>query len=185
MAQWKRIWLASMRMQVRSLASLSGLRIHRCHELWCRMCREKCGSAGRKGDPRVGREGLRSLSQSCWGPQWDEESWVLGRVLLRPLRSQILPGGRELKTTFLTALECFLLFLSAHLPWSRGRLPAPELLRVWLWDQKAGEALQRWLSPQGGHSLWPCSELLVEDGVDRWHPWLGMGLLLGRWGGHC
>ena len=36
MAQWKQIWLASMRMQVQSLALLSGLRIWRCHELWCR-----------------------------------------------------------------------------------------------------------------------------------------------------
>ena len=35
-AQRKRIWLASMRTQVRSLASLSGLRIWCCHELWCR-----------------------------------------------------------------------------------------------------------------------------------------------------
>ena len=34
MAQWKWIWLVSMRTQVPSLASLSGLRIH----LWCR-CR--------------------------------------------------------------------------------------------------------------------------------------------------
>ena len=34
-AQRKRIWLASMRTQVRSLASLSGLRIWRCRELWC------------------------------------------------------------------------------------------------------------------------------------------------------
>ena len=36
-AQWKRIWLASMRMQVRSLASLSGLRIQCCCELRCRL----------------------------------------------------------------------------------------------------------------------------------------------------
>ena len=28
--------LASVRMRVRSLASLSGLRIQPCHELWCR-----------------------------------------------------------------------------------------------------------------------------------------------------
>ena len=34
--QWKRIRLVSMRMQVRSLASLSGLRIQHCCELWCR-----------------------------------------------------------------------------------------------------------------------------------------------------
>ena len=37
MAQWKRIQLGTMTFQVRSLASLSGLRIHRCHELWCRL----------------------------------------------------------------------------------------------------------------------------------------------------
>ena len=34
MAQRKWIWLASMRTQVWSLASLSGLRIWHCHELW-------------------------------------------------------------------------------------------------------------------------------------------------------
>ena len=37
MAQWKWIWLASKRMQVRSLALISGLRIQRCCELWCRL----------------------------------------------------------------------------------------------------------------------------------------------------
>ena len=36
MALWKPIWPASMRMQVWSLASLSGLRTQHCHELWCR-----------------------------------------------------------------------------------------------------------------------------------------------------
>jgi len=35
-AQWKRIRLGTMRMQVRPLASLSGLRIQHCRELWCR-----------------------------------------------------------------------------------------------------------------------------------------------------
>ena len=35
MAQQKWIWLASMRMQFWSLASLSELRIWCCHELWC------------------------------------------------------------------------------------------------------------------------------------------------------
>ena len=34
-AQQKWIWLVSMRPQVQSLASLSGLRIQSCHELWC------------------------------------------------------------------------------------------------------------------------------------------------------
>ena len=35
-AQWKRIRLGTMRFLVRSLASLSGLRIRHCHEMWCR-----------------------------------------------------------------------------------------------------------------------------------------------------
>ena len=35
-AQQKRIHLETMRLQVQYLASLSGLRIWRCHELWCR-----------------------------------------------------------------------------------------------------------------------------------------------------
>ena len=37
MVQWKRIRLVSMRTQVRSLASLSGLRTRHCCELWCRL----------------------------------------------------------------------------------------------------------------------------------------------------
>ena len=36
LAQWKRIQLGTMRLLVQSLASLSGLRIQRCYELWCR-----------------------------------------------------------------------------------------------------------------------------------------------------
>ena len=36
MAQRKRIRLGTMRLRVRSLTSLSGLRIRRCRELWCR-----------------------------------------------------------------------------------------------------------------------------------------------------
>ena len=35
MAQWLTNQLASMRTRVRSLASLSGMRIQHCHELWC------------------------------------------------------------------------------------------------------------------------------------------------------
>jgi len=35
-AQQKQIQLGTMRLQVRSLALLSGSRIWHCHELWCR-----------------------------------------------------------------------------------------------------------------------------------------------------
>ena len=34
--QWKQIRLGTMRLQVQSLASLSGLKIRHCRELWCR-----------------------------------------------------------------------------------------------------------------------------------------------------
>ena len=37
MAQWKQTWLVSMRTQVQSLASLSGLKIWCCHELWWKL----------------------------------------------------------------------------------------------------------------------------------------------------
>ena len=37
MVQWKRIWLGTMTLRVRSLASLSGLRIQHCPELWWRL----------------------------------------------------------------------------------------------------------------------------------------------------
>ena len=36
-AQWKWICRASMRTQVQHLASLRGLRIRHCHELWCKL----------------------------------------------------------------------------------------------------------------------------------------------------
>ena len=36
MVQQKRICLGTMRLRVQSLASLSGLRVWHCHELWCR-----------------------------------------------------------------------------------------------------------------------------------------------------
>ena len=37
MAQRKRIRLGAMKLQVRSLASIIGLSIRRCRELWCRL----------------------------------------------------------------------------------------------------------------------------------------------------
>ena len=37
MMQWKRIRLGTMKLWVRSLASLSGLRIPHCCDLWCRL----------------------------------------------------------------------------------------------------------------------------------------------------
>ena len=47
--QRKWIWLGTMRLQVRSLTSLSGLRIRRCPELWCRSQTQKCSFSGHLG----------------------------------------------------------------------------------------------------------------------------------------
>ena len=44
MAQQKQIELETMRLHVQSLASLSGLRIRYCHELWC-MSQTRLGSS--------------------------------------------------------------------------------------------------------------------------------------------
>ena len=37
MVQWKRIWLGTMRFRVQFLASLNGLSIWHCRELWCKL----------------------------------------------------------------------------------------------------------------------------------------------------
>ena len=37
MVQWKQILLGTVWLRVQSLASLSGLKIPCCHELWCRL----------------------------------------------------------------------------------------------------------------------------------------------------
>ena len=63
-----------MRMQVRSLASLSGLRIRRCHELWCKShdaariwCCCGCGVAAGHSSDRTPSLGT---SMCCWcGPK--------------------------------------------------------------------------------------------------------------------
>ena len=81
MAQWKQIRLGTMRLQVRSLASLSGLRIWRCREL--------CGVGPRRGSDLVrlwlwcrpvAEYGLQS-SGSAWDFRTDSFSGL--RVLLR------------------------------------------------------------------------------------------------------
>ena len=46
LAQWKRIWLGSMRTHIRTLASLSGLRIWCCRELWSQMQLWYCCGCG-------------------------------------------------------------------------------------------------------------------------------------------
>ena len=54
-AQQKQIQLETVRLQVPSLASLSGLRIQRCRELWCRL-QTRLGSGVAVGGHGIGRQ---------------------------------------------------------------------------------------------------------------------------------
>ena len=47
-AQWKQIRLGNMRLRVQSLASLNGLRIQHCCELWCRWQTQLGSGIGRQ-----------------------------------------------------------------------------------------------------------------------------------------
>ena len=68
LAQWKRIWLVSMRIQVRTLASLSGLRIWHCGELWFRWHR-------------------LAATALIWHLAW-EPPYALGAALKRPKKKK-------------------------------------------------------------------------------------------------
>ena len=57
-AQWKRTWLASMRTRVRSLAPLSGLRIHHCHVAVAAVEASSCRS---NSNPSLGK----SICHEC------------------------------------------------------------------------------------------------------------------------
>ena len=64
-AQWKWIWLGTMRLRVQALASLSGLGIRRCCELWCGLQMQlrfgiavavaQAGSCNSNSTPSLGR----------------------------------------------------------------------------------------------------------------------------------
>ena len=87
MTQQKRVCLASMRMQVRSLASLSGLRIWCCSELWCMsQTRLRSGVAvvqasGYSSDlpPRLGT----SICHRCDPKKKNKKHFSLERLCLR------------------------------------------------------------------------------------------------------
>ena len=56
MSQWKRIRLETMRLRVRTLASLSGLRIQSCHELsWVKASPQGTLAAPEPAEPAYGR----------------------------------------------------------------------------------------------------------------------------------
>ena len=87
MAQRKWIWLASMRMQVRSLASLSGLKICCCCKLWCRsQIQLQSGVALAVAQA----SSCGSNSASAWEPPY-----AVGETLKRPKEKKDHNGHRS------------------------------------------------------------------------------------------
>ena len=121
MAQGKGIWLASMRMQVGSLASLSGLRVKdpHCCELWCR--------SQTWLDP-VLQWLCRPVTTGPTGPLAWEPSYALGAALKKKKKK----------------LKWFLLWFSGDKPKISGLIPGlaqwvkdPSRLWLWLWHRSA------------------------------------------------
>ena len=87
--QQKRIWLASMRMQVQTLAFLSGLPILCCHELWCRLQMWLRSSAFL----------LLWYKPAATAPIWPlawELPYAIGAALKRPKKKKVLPNTSKI-----------------------------------------------------------------------------------------
>ena len=81
-AQWKRIRLVSMMMQVQSLASIGGLRIRCCHKLWCR---SKTGGS----DPELLWLWCRLVATAPIQPLAWEPPYATGAALKKAINKQI------------------------------------------------------------------------------------------------
>ena len=81
MAQQKRVRLVCMRMRVRSLASLSGSGIQRCHELWCK--------SQTRSDPTLLWLWWRPAAAAPIGPLAWESPYAVGAALERKKKKDI------------------------------------------------------------------------------------------------
>ena len=123
-AQWKRIWLVSRKIQVQSLASLGGLRIQRCIELWCRwQIRLGALIAGAMAGAVAGA--VAGSCSSGWALAW-EPPCTSGAALKRKKKKEKkkninsnFPNFKDLLSTVLLLTFyylkpfCFMLFVSS------------------------------------------------------------------------
>ena len=117
MAQWKqkRIRLGTMRFQVGSLASLSGLRIQRCHELWWRSKTwlgsgmAVAGSNSSDSTPSLGM----SMCRECGPKKQRNKTKQKGpdpSIFLNILISQDLASNYSTSTVFLFQMKTELIY---------------------------------------------------------------------------
>ena len=100
--QWKRIRLGTMRFQVRSLALPSGIRVRRCHELWCR------------SQTRFGSGVACGSGEGQWLQLWlDPLAWAPPYVAGVALKRQKKKTTAELIVYF---QDIWLYFTSVHNP---------------------------------------------------------------------
>ena len=92
MGQWKLIRLVTMRMRVRSLALLSGLRIQRFCELWCRWQTQ----LGYGSDPVLLWLCFRPAAAALIRPLVWELSYTVGAALKKKKRKR-LEGSARMK----------------------------------------------------------------------------------------
>ena len=86
MAQQKRIQPGTMRLQLGPLALLSGLRICRCHELWCRLqtwlrscvavAVAQASSCSSNSTPSLGTSKCWEGSPKEWGKKIKLQGWL-------------------------------------------------------------------------------------------------------------
>ena len=86
MVQWKHIQLVTMRLWVQSLTSLSGLRMQRCLELWCRSqtrFRLRSGVAVTVVWPAV----VAPIRPLAWEPPYAASAVLKNKQTVLPIRS--------------------------------------------------------------------------------------------------
>ena len=134
MAQWKWIWLASMRMWVWSLASLSGLGKLHCRELWCR---SQMWLGSRVAVAVVHSYSSNStlglgISMCCrWGPKKKRKKDDYIRDLLYPWKMYVLA----------TTWVCVCVFVCLKLSHSFFSVPVGEMFTLNLFPHGLGKVL--------------------------------------------
>ena len=170
MAQWKRIWLVSMKMWVQSLALLSGLRIWLCSELWCRsqtwvgslvaVAVVSAGSYSSSSTPSLGT----SMCHECGLKKMTKKKniYIYTYIYIYELELSAL-NLMHVYDTLLSenrwACDELRIYIFVSIILCTGYFKFEDVLRTW---RKGGKYLKllphwgdTWWEMMGSHSTWP------------------------------